>query len=55
MPVGGCEQSNYSQLYTTFWDHVCNTICDKSPAEVELLYEKGRVLARQKAEVEKVM
>ncbi|KAL8797644.1 MAG: hypothetical protein Q9182_007147 [Xanthomendoza sp. 2 TL-2023] len=48
-------KSNYSQLYTTFWDHVCNTVCDKSPAEVDELYEKGRVLARQRAEVEKVM
>ncbi|KAL8735107.1 MAG: hypothetical protein Q9166_000983 [cf. Caloplaca sp. 2 TL-2023] len=45
-------KSNYSQLYTTFWDHVCNTICDKSQEEIDVLYEKGRVLARQKAVVE---
>ncbi|KAL8921721.1 MAG: hypothetical protein Q9172_003870 [Xanthocarpia lactea] len=48
-------KSNYSQLYTTFWDHICNTVCDKSDTEIEQLYEKGRVLAMQKAEVEKVM
>ncbi|KAL8909539.1 MAG: hypothetical protein Q9171_005018 [Xanthocarpia ochracea] len=48
-------KSNYSQLYTTFWDHVCNTVCDKSDTEIEQLYEKSRVLAMQKAEVEKAM
>ncbi|CAL8580638.1 Sphingolipid C4-hydroxylase sur2 [Xanthoria parietina] len=48
-------KSNYSQLYTTFWDHFCNTVCRKSEAEIALLYEKGRVLARQRGEVEGVM
>ncbi|KAL8719823.1 MAG: hypothetical protein Q9225_003226 [Loekoesia sp. 1 TL-2023] len=45
-------KSNYSQLYTTFWDHVCGTVCDKSEAEVEQLYEKGRVMAKERAEAE---
>lgn len=42
-------KSNYSQVYTTFWDHVCNTVCSKSSEEIELLYEKGRMLAAEKS------
>lgn len=44
------QQSNYSQLYTTFWDHVCGTACDKSEVELAALYEKGRVAAAAVAE-----
>ncbi|KAL9600223.1 MAG: hypothetical protein Q9179_003289 [Wetmoreana sp. 5 TL-2023] len=40
-------KTNYSQLYTTFWDHVCGTICSKSQEEIEQLYEKGRVMAKE--------
>ena len=43
------KQSNYSQLYTTFWDHVCNTVCPKSSEEIDELYRKGRIAA-EKAE-----
>lgn len=48
----GREQTNYSQLYTTFWDHVCGTVCSKSEKEMARLYEKGRSSA-QVMEVEK--
>ncbi|KAK0507607.1 hypothetical protein JMJ35_010130 [Cladonia borealis] len=40
-------KSNYSQLYTTFWDHVCDTICNKSNEEITRLYEKGRLAAEE--------
>ena len=46
------KQSNYSQLYTTFWDHVCGTLCPKSGAEMERLYEKGRMMAAAAEEME---
>ncbi|KAL9601433.1 MAG: hypothetical protein Q9219_002499 [cf. Caloplaca sp. 3 TL-2023] len=37
------------KLYTTFWDHVCGTVCAKSEEEVERLYERGRTAAETKA------
>ncbi|KAI4123420.1 MAG: hypothetical protein LQ338_005273 [Usnochroma carphineum] len=40
-------QSNYSQLYTTFWDHVCGTVCDKSEEEIARLYAKGKMIAEE--------
>ena len=43
-----CTQSNYSQLYLTFWDHVCNTICPKSSEEINRLYAQGRMAAEKK-------
>ncbi len=48
----GTTQSNYSQLYTTFWDHVCGTVIDKSEREIEELYAKGRVMARERAKAD---
>lgn len=45
-------KSNYSQLYTTFWDHVCGTLCPKSPWEVEMLYAKGREAAEKEEKQE---
>lgn len=34
-------QTNYSQLYTTFWDHFFGTVCLKSEKEKDELYRKG--------------
>lgn len=45
-------KSNYSQLYTTFWDHVCGTVCQKSGEEVEMLYQKGRLAAKTEEKVQ---
>ena len=42
-------QTNYSQLYLTFWDHACATICRKSSEEKQRLYE------RETADIEKRM
>ncbi|KAA6414176.1 MAG: sphinganine hydroxylase [Lasallia pustulata] len=46
--------TNYSQLYLTFWDHACSTICRKSSEEKQRLYKKETAdiekRMRQKAE-----
>ncbi|KAF7858620.1 hypothetical protein EAF04_009220 [Stromatinia cepivora] len=34
--------TNYSQVYTTFWDHVLGTVSKMSQEEMEGLYKKGR-------------
>ncbi|KAG0648066.1 putative fatty acid hydroxylase [Hyphodiscus hymeniophilus] len=42
------DVTNYSQLYLTFWDHVCGTVCRKSEAEKQLLYQRGQIEADKK-------
>ncbi|KAK3172878.1 hypothetical protein OEA41_006203 [Lepraria neglecta] len=47
------HQSWGIKLYTTFWDHVCNTVCLKSSEEIDELYKKGRLAAEKAEKAEK--
>ncbi|TGO57164.1 hypothetical protein BOTNAR_0207g00170 [Botryotinia narcissicola] len=43
--------TNFSQVYTIFWDHVLGTISRKTPEEIEELYKKGRENAEKAKKV----
>ncbi|KAG4029401.1 hypothetical protein MFRU_016g01540 [Monilinia fructicola] len=43
--------TNYSQVYTTFWDHFLGTVSQKSQEEIEELYKKGRDAAEKAKKV----
>ena len=42
------EQTNFSQLYLTIWDHIGHTVCPLSSEELEKIYEAHRRTAEDK-------
>ncbi|KAG9230847.1 fatty acid hydroxylase superfamily-domain-containing protein [Amylocarpus encephaloides] len=42
------QSTNYSQLYTTFWDHFCGTVSRKNREEIQGLYKKSQDDAENK-------